>query len=185
MGKSHHNYQEQYEEKYQEYFLKVQSSLSNNDIESFREDFLEMHPYDQAMFFKEQEKEYRINIYKYLSPEELAEIMINIDLENVTEYFTEMHPRLAAMVFSEMPADDAVDILNELDKEEVASFLTIMDKEAADEIKKLLHYEEKTAGSIMTTEYVAIFQDQTVKETMQLFEKRSAGRRNHLLFICT
>lgn len=66
-----------------------------------------------------------------------------------------------------MSTDDAVDILNELEKDVVVSFLTIMDEKAAEEIKQLLHYEEKTAGSIMTTEFVAIYQTKTVKDTMQ------------------
>src|SRR5699024_847366 len=41
-----------------------------------------------------------------------------------------------------------------------------MDKSASEEIKSLLHYEEKTAGSIMTTEYVSFVQTQTAKETL-------------------
>ncbi len=99
-------------------------------------------------------------------------------------FFEEMDPRYAAMIFSEMPVDDAVDILNELDKEKVVSYLTIMDKESADDIKQLLHYEEKTAGSIMTTEYVVLFEDQTVAETMQQLKKRSTRCRDNLLLVC-
>src|SRR5690625_5699924 len=75
-----------------------------------------------------------------------------------------MEVTFAADVFAKMAVDDAVDVLNEFDKDKVASFLTIMDNEAANEIKHLLHYEEKTAGSIMTTEYVAFFQKQKRSE---------------------
>src|SRR5699024_8357875 len=60
-------------------------------------------------------------------------------------------------------------ILQNLSKDELASFLVIMDqmdKSASEEIKSLLHYEEKTAGSIMTTEYVSFVQTQTAKETL-------------------
>lgn len=148
----------------------LQQLLTSEQIESFRDDFLEMHPYDQAMFFMEQPEEVRLLVYNFLSPEETADIMENIELEDIEPYFTEMDPRYAAIVFAEMSTDDAVDILNELDKDKVVSFLTIMDDEASDEIKELLHYEEKTAGSIMTTEFVAIYQKQTVKETMHLLK---------------
>ncbi|WP_246206731.1 magnesium transporter [Virgibacillus ihumii] len=147
--------------------------LTSEKIEAFRNDFLEMHPYDQAMFFIEQPKTIRLQIYNFLSPQETADIMENIEMEDIEAYFTEMDPRYAAMVFAEMSTDDAVDILNELEKDKVVSFLTIMDDEASDEIKELLHYEEKTAGSIMTTEFVAIYQTQTVKETMQLLKKEA------------
>ncbi|MGM8364370.1 magnesium transporter [Virgibacillus sp. W0181] len=139
----------------------------------FRKEFLEIHPYDQAMFFRKQTQEARLQIYTYLSPEEIAEIMENIELEETEIFFTEMDPRFASMVLAEMPADDAVDILNGLEKDAVASFLTIMDKSAAEEIKELLHYEEKTAGSIMTTEYVSVYKMNTVKETMQQMKRKA------------
>src|SRR5699024_2601570 len=91
-----------------------------------------------------------------------------------TELFiTEMDPAFATMVFSEMPYDDAVDILQELERDEVASFLAIMDEETVKEIKTLLRYEEKTAGSIMTTEYVSVFKSQTVAETFKQMKKEA------------
>src|SRR5690625_3102879 len=93
--------------------------------------------------------------------------MEHIDVEDTKIYFKEMDPQFASAVFTDMPADDAVDILNELDKDMVASFLTIMDKTAAEEVKALLHYEEKTAGSIMTPEYIAFMKHETVQEAMQ------------------
>src|SRR5699024_7546167 len=133
----------------------------------FRDEFLEMHPYEQAVFFKEQSKEARLKIYSYLSPLEISDIMEYINLDKAETYITEMDPRFATMVFAEMAVDDAVDILKELSIDEVASFLAIMDRESADEIKVLLHYEEKTAGSIMTTEYVSIYKNQTVEETLK------------------
>ncbi|SDQ89129.1 magnesium transporter [Virgibacillus salinus] len=145
----------------------LQTLIKNEQIEAFRDEFLDLHPYDQAVFFMEQPEDIRLRIYMYLSPEETANFMENIDLEDIEPFFMEMDPRFAAMVFADMSTDDAVDILNELEKDAVVSFLTIMDNKAANEIKQLLHYEEKTAGSIMTTEFVAIYQTKTVKDTMQ------------------
>ncbi|MFD1040700.1 magnesium transporter [Virgibacillus byunsanensis] len=150
-----------------EHWEKLTTALTNDRISEFREEFLDMHAYDQAMYFMEQTAESRLLIYSFLSPEEVADFMENIELDDIEPFFTEMDPRFASMVFSELATDDAVDILNELEKDMVASFLTIMDNEAAHEIKELLHYEEKTAGSIMTTEFVAIYKTQTVKQVME------------------
>ncbi|WP_205599234.1 magnesium transporter [Oceanobacillus halotolerans] len=145
----------------------LQTMLQNEAIKSFRDEFLDMHPYDQAVFFMEQSEKIRKQIYTYLSPKEIAGIMEHIDLEDIKPFFSEMDPRFASMVFTELATDDAVDILNELEKEQVVSFLTIMDDKASDEIKQLLHYEEKTAGSIMTTEFLAIYQTETVDKVMK------------------
>ncbi|WP_181349121.1 magnesium transporter [Thalassobacillus sp. CUG 92003] len=151
----------------------IQQALFNDHIDQFRAEFVEMHPYDQARIFEEQETDVRIQIYTYLSPEEVADFMEHIDYDEIEPFFTEMDPRFAAQVFEEMSTDDAVDILNQLDKNKVASFLTIMDNEAAEEIKDLLHYEEKTAGSIMTTEFVVVMENQTVREAMLHLRKEA------------
>ncbi|TFJ93623.1 magnesium transporter [Lentibacillus salicampi] len=145
----------------------LQTLAANGQIDAFRGKFLDMHPYDQTAFFMELPEDIRLHIYTYLSPEEMAAIMEHIELDDIKPLVTEMDPRFAAMVIAEMATDDAVDILNELRKDVVVSLLTIMDDKNADEIKELLHYEEKTAGSIMTTEFVEIYQATTVSDAMQ------------------
>lgn len=152
---------------YEEHVENLKRTLTDEDIVSFRAEFLAIHPYNQATFFMSRDHDERMKIYSFLSPEEVASIMEHIELEDVEPFFTEMDPQFASMVLADLATDDAVDILNEMEKEKVASFLTIMDKDEADEIKELLHYEEKTAGSIMTTEFVAVNKLQTVAETMQ------------------
>lgn len=169
---------------YEEHLKKLQIALKEEQMADFRIEFLDLHPYDQAVFFFEQTKETRLQVYTYLSPEEIAEIMENIELDDTKIFFAEMDPRFASMVLAEMAADNAVDILNELDKDQVASFLTIMDKTSADEIKQLLHYEEKTAGSIMTTEFIAIMKTKTVKQAMhQLKEEAPDAETIYYLYI--
>ncbi|WP_110113514.1 magnesium transporter [Bacillus sp. CGMCC 1.16541] len=150
-------------------------ALNGHDIDMFREEFLEMHTYDQAQFYEELDQTQRSQLYEFLSPKEMAGIFENLEIpeEEYQQLLSEMHPTFAADMLSEMYADDAVDVLNELDKEQVASYLTIMDDESAKEIKDLLHYEEYTAGSIMTTEFVAIHAHQTVHSAMQILRKEA------------
>ncbi|MGP4082437.1 magnesium transporter [Pseudalkalibacillus sp. R45] len=160
------------QEEYYE-FQSVIDALKNDDIDLFRENFLEMHPYDQTRLFSVLEEEERMRLYGYLSPEEMADIFEKIDLEDTKGYLFEMEPFYAAKMLGDMYADDAVDVLNDLEAEQLASYLTIMDNEAAQEIKELLHYEEKTAGSIMTTEFVAIRANQTVTQAMEILRKEA------------
>ena len=153
----------------------LMSSLQDERIEQFRNEFMELHPYDRAQFFSKLDKTYRERVYHYLSPEDMAELFENLELED-EEYeslLSEMNPSYAADMLGNMYADDAVDVLNELDKEQVVTYLTIMDEEAADEIKELLHYEEYTAGSIMTTEFIAISANQTAREAMSILKKEA------------
>ncbi|MFV2046936.1 MULTISPECIES: magnesium transporter [Metabacillus] len=151
------------------------SALTQKNMDDFRSVFLEQHPYDQASFFIKLDPEDRQTVYHFLSPEEMAAVFENIEDEDglYQTYLSEMDPTFAAQMLAQMYADDAVDVLNELDKDQVASYLTIMDDEAAEEIRELLHYEEYTAGSIMTTEYISIHAHQTVHSAMQILKKEA------------
>ncbi|HHW39039.1 MAG TPA: magnesium transporter [Bacillales bacterium] len=148
-------------------------AIQRNDIDAFRDEFLEVHPYDQARFYVSQEQDVRQQISSYLSPSEMAELFHNLDGEDQESTLEEMEPAYVADMLAEMYADDAVDVLNELEKDQAVSYLTIMDDEAAQEIKDLLHYEEKTAGSIMTTEFVAILANQTIKNAMKILKSEA------------
>ena len=144
--------------------------LENRGVEEFRDEFLAHHPYDQALFYEKAEADTRQLLYQYLSPKEMADIFeaIELDDDEYEDLFKEMDVSYAAELLSSMYTDDAVDVLNKLNKEQVASYLTLMDKESARQIKDLLHYEEYTAGSIMTTEFVAIPKNSTVRSAMNI-----------------
>lgn len=151
----------------------MRQALQKKDMDAFREYYFDLHPYEQAMFFRKLTDEERMSVYTFLTPRELSFVMENIELEETEKFITEMDPHFAAMVLAEIAVDDAVDILKELTIDQVASFLALMEQEAADEIKTLLHYEEKTAGSIMTTEFLSVVNTQTVKETLQFLKEKA------------
>lgn len=88
------------------------------------------------------------------------------------EYLAEMRPSYAAEMLSEMYTDNAVDLLNTLDKKQVAKYLSLMTTDDASEIKELLHYEDETAGAIMTTEFVSIVANQTVRSAMYVLKTK-------------
>ncbi len=160
------------QEELEEHFQQLLTELRNNDLQEFREHFLEMHIYDQGQFYQSLEKKDRQQVYSYLSPKELADMfdVIEEDDEHMEEYLAEMRPQYAAAMLSEMYTDNAVDLLNELDKKQVAKFLALMKPDHANEVKDLLHYEDDTAGSLMTTEYVSIVANQTVRSAMYVLK---------------
>jgi magnesium transporter len=162
----------------------LKQALIKDEMEQFRNEFMELHPYDQATFFKELDEELRTKVYHYLSPEEMASLFENLEIEEdeYKDVLAEMTPGYAADMLSNMYVDDAVDVLNELDKDQVASYLTIMDTDAAQEIKDLLHYKEYTAGSIMTTEFISISKNQTVRSAMFIL-KNEAPKAETIYYI--
>ncbi|MFW3611176.1 magnesium transporter [Staphylococcus caprae] len=142
--------------------------LDENDIDQFREEFLSMHNYEQSEYFEDTDDNKRQKIFEFLSPKEVANFFdqLDIDDEDYEDLFDKINATYASHVLEEMSYDNSVDILNELSKSKVASLLTLMDKDEANEIKALLHYEEDTAGGIMTTEYISLKTTTPVKEAL-------------------
>lgn len=153
----------------------LRQMLAANDIDAFRNEFLELHPYDQATFYEKVEPDIRKIIYTFLSPTEMADIFeaIELDDDEYKEFLNEMDTAYGAAMLSQMYADDAADVLHELDTKQRESYLEMMDVETADEINELLSYPESTAGSIMTTEYVAIPENSTVRSAMTILRNEA------------
>ncbi|QLK85652.1 magnesium transporter [Staphylococcus sp. 17KM0847] len=172
------------EEKYNKAFL--DDLIANEDIDAFRDEFLEMHSYDQSEYFEESNDDIRQKMYQYLSPEEVSDFFENLEIDE-SEYedlFEEMNATYASHVLQHMSYDNAVDILNELSKRKVASLLMLMDRDEAKEIKALLHYEEDTAGGIMTTEYISLTINTPVHEAlMRVKEQAPDAETIYIIFV--
>ena len=98
--------------------------------------------------------------------------------------FDEMNANYASEVLQNMSDDDAVDVLNLLSKTQRVSLLTIMDKHKSESLKSLLNYEEDTAGGIMTTEYVSLTPEMSVREAlMHVKEKSSSAQTIYALYV--
>lgn len=142
--------------------------LLNNHIDEFRDEFLSMHTYEQSEYFEDSKEDIRQRMYEVLSPEEVADFFeqLEIDEDEYEALFDAMNANYASKVLEDMSYDNAVDIMNQLSKQKIVSLLTLMNKEDAKEIKALLHYDEDTAGGIMTTEYISLKATMPVKEAL-------------------
>jgi len=67
-------------------------------------------------------------------------------------------------ILDDLYMDDTVDLLGELPANLVTRILEQVDKEKRVQINMILNYPEDSAGSIMTTEYVSLRRNTTVKQ---------------------
>ncbi len=152
----------------EEKLVEIINYLKAGNLQPFRDEFLELHIYDQAQFYQSLTEDLRKEVYNFLSPQELANLfdVIEEDDANVEVYLGEMRPSYVAEMLSGMYVDNAVDLLSQLPSDQMAKYLSLMNQENAGEIKELLHYEDQTAGAIMTTEFVSIVANQTVRSAL-------------------
>lgn len=149
-------------------FEKLKIELLKHHSKKFKEDFLDLHNYDQGRFFGELTREERLLVYKYLDPDELADTFDELDDEPdlIAEYLDEMAPSYAAALLNGMYDDNEADILGAVRNDKLHKLLSYMQPVDAARVRQLLKYEEKTAGALMTTEFISVAVDTTVGSAM-------------------
>lgn len=137
------------------------------------------HENDLADALADLTAEERRKLYSILGVEQVAEIFSYLD--DAEPYLKELPPEEAAQVVSHMDSDDAVDALDDLeeeDKEKIVHQMDKVDKDAADDVKLLLSYDEDEIGSCMTTNYICIRKDMTIRQAMSELVKQAGENDN-------
>lgn len=134
------------------------------------------HENDIAEAFEELSEEERVKLYPILGAERVAEIISYI--EDPDEYLKEIGIDRAAKVISYMDSDDAVDVLDEFDDSTQEKLVKLLDDDSSHDIRMILSYEDDEAGSRMTTNYIVIHNNLTVRQAMRELVKQAGENDN-------
>ena len=134
------------------------------------------HDSDIADVLEQLTPEERGRLYRLLGDERISDVFAY--LEDVSVYIEELSAEKAADVIEGMDADDAIDVLEELDEDKRQVLMELMDDEATEDIRLIVSYEEDEIGSRMTTNYVAIEKNLSVKQAMRSLVQQAAENDN-------
>ena len=123
----------------------------------------QLHPADIADILEELSYNEQKSLIESLDDETAAHALSEIPTKMQADLLESIPPEKAADIVEEMPPDEAADVLSQLPPETSAELLADMEKEGAEEVRELLAFEENTAGSMMTTEYVVVHESATVE----------------------
>jgi len=131
-----------------------------------------------------------------IPPIEIAEIMEDLDVFEKLHLFKSLDARVQHRVFADLatqekrdlvdhlsdeeasdlleniPADEATDLLMTLSKEQTFRLMRYMETQKSKELRLLLGYAKDSAGGLMTTEYLAVKKDASVRDALQLIKAK-------------
>ncbi len=134
------------------------------------------HDNDIAEVLELLSKEERKILYDSLGDERTSDIFAYLD--EVEKYIEELDVNDAADILEEMDADDAIDILEELDEEKAQELIQLFEPEAKEDIELIKSYDDDQFGSIMTTNFIMVKRNMTVKQTMKTLISQAADNDN-------
>jgi CBS domain-containing protein/sporulation protein YlmC with PRC-barrel domain len=127
----------------------------------------QLHPADLAEIIEDLDYKKRADFIEDLDVEVAAEAFAEMELDTQIEILEHMNSQQASDLLEEMPPDEAADLLAELPEEKSDELLNLMEPEEAQDVRELMVYEEGTAGSLMTTEYIALSPEITAAEAIR------------------
>lgn len=151
----------------------IRSGLPENELVDRISDY---HDNDIADALTKLDKEERVKVYYAMGAERMAEIFAYLD--DAEDYLRELPMESVARVISEMDSDDAVDVLEDMDDTTRHRIVEMLDEDAGDDVRLLLSYDDDEIGSCMTTNFIVIHNNLTIKQAMHELVKQAGDNDN-------
>ena len=151
--------------------------------------YSELHKYleqlteqDIALLFEDIDDEEMIKVFRLLPKDEAAEVFSYIDSDLQEKLINSFTDKELKQVVDDLYMDDTVDLIEEMPSNVVKRILKGVPKKERDVINELLKYPEDSAGTIMTTEFIDLKINMTVKDAFAKIKK--IGINNENVYTC-
>ena len=160
----------------------LQKMLEEKKYAALRDILLVMYPSDIAELFYDVEEEKIPLIFRLLPKELAAETFVEMEPEAQELLIRSFSDNELKEIVDELYVDDAADLVEEMPANVVKRILKQADPEMRKSINQILRYEENSAGSLMTTEYVSLRPEMTVEEA--ILRIRRQGVDKETIYTC-
>ena len=146
--------------------------LNSNKFQDIKNILNNTNDVDVAELINNIDNEYRLKIFRLLNKDSSANVFSYLDIDIQQELINELSDNETMNIINNLYTDDAVDLLDELPSNVVKKILSKVNKQTRNDINRLLNYEDNSAGSVMTTEYIEFKDNITVSEALKQIRKK-------------
>ena len=150
--------------------------LESKKYTTLRDILITMNPSDVAGIFNDLEEKQVPLMFRLLPKELAAETFVEMESDTQALLIQGFSDNELKEVLSELYVDDAADLVEEMPATVVRRILEQADPEMRSSINQILRYPENSAGSIMTTEYVALRPNMTVEESIRRIRRQGVDK---------
>lgn len=149
---------------------------SKNSPKVIGDKLKEYHAKDIGEVLEILDRKERENLYRLMDPKDLSELLEYTD--DAEKYLAELDLKKAAEILANMEPDEAVDILKRTDTQRKKAWVELMEPDARKKLQMLASYEEDEIASRMTTNFVSLCCNVSIKEAMNSVVAQAAEHDN-------
>jgi len=153
--------------------LQIQKLLEHPDRAETVRLLSEVHPSEVAQALADIPIDQAVSLLRLLDVPLQADVVSFLDPRDQIRIAEALTTDELAKIVAELDPDDRVDFLKRLPEEHSARILPALARAEREDIRLLSAYPEGTAGSAMTSEYVAIRPAMTVSEALSVIRREA------------
>lgn len=161
----------------------IQSYLRKNEMGPLHDFLKTLRPGDISEAMKSLDEDERKTVFGLLGAESASGLFHEVDIHLISKILQDWDNARLAKILDITAPDDGADVLGVLSHKKREKVLRSMDKKKAKEVQKLLTYDEKAAGGIMTTDFVTLSQNLKARETLDYIRKNVNIESVHHIYV--
>ncbi len=151
--------------------------VENRQFRQLKQELKTMNEVDIASFLEELAPELMLVVFRLLPKELAAEVFAYLeDSDDQQRLINALSDRELREVLDALYVDDTVDIIEDMPANVVSRILRNTDPDTRSQINALLRYPKDSAGSIMTTEFVALRPEDTVAQAFRRIRREGVDK---------
>jgi magnesium transporter len=143
----------------------------------------EAHPADIAQALRELPLPQQTAVFRLLGREQAGAVLHETDDQTLLELVRALEEAELSGILDRMPADNAAEVVSDLPEEQAEKILDLMKEEQAEEVQELLEHGEKTAGRIMSPDFVAVHEEMSVAQAIDHIRKSVASEQAFYIYV--
>lgn len=156
----------------------VKGALGKLKLKTPHQKLQKLHPADIANLIENLSHHESSKLVQSFDKETAAEVLGEVEPEYKDTLLEKINPKNLASILEEMPTDEAADVIQDLSEHKRVLVFRRLGIRKAKVLHRLTKYKEDIAGGLMSTEYMSVHSEDSVRKAIAAIRRKSDEHRS-------